>query len=265
LKTKSLSLLVALKALAVALPLSWLLLEPPLALSTTQVPLLLKRFAILLSGELIITYTHNKNASLFCLQTVKDIEALGTSAKSFQGDLSKVDGIRAVFAQIKDAYPQGLDIVVLNAAVSGPNHLGSTDEKFFDYIFDTNVKGVYFSAQESSKQIKEGGKLLFISSVVTHSAFPGLSVYAASKGAVDQFARLLAVELGHRKISVNAIAPAFTETDMLPEQYKEVAVSSSVFKRIGQAEDIANATAGVIQAPWITGAVIPVTGGAAIY
>jgi 3-oxoacyl-[acyl-carrier protein] reductase len=196
---------------------------------------------------------------------VKDIHAIGSSAKAFQGNLSDLAGIRAVFAQIKDAYPQGLDIVVLNAGVSGAKPLEDSDEAFYDYIFNTNVKGTFFSAQESAKQLKEGGKLLFISSGVTHATLPNSAVYSASKGAVDQFARLLAVELGSRKISVNSIAPAFTETDMFPQQMREIAENSSVFKRLGQPEDIANAVAGIIQSSWITGAVIPVTGGSVIY
>jgi 3-oxoacyl-[acyl-carrier protein] reductase len=196
---------------------------------------------------------------------VKDIHALGSSAKAFQGDLSSVAGIRTVFSQIKDAFPQGLDVVVLNAGVGAKLNLDEADEKSYDKVFDTNTKGAFFSAQESAKQLKDGGKLLFISTAATHAILPGGTIYTASKAAVDQFARLLAVELGARKISVNSIAPAYTETDMFPPELREFALATTPFKRVGQVEDIAEAVYGIIVSPWITGAVIPVTGGAVIY
>jgi NAD(P)-dependent dehydrogenase (short-subunit alcohol dehydrogenase family) len=186
-------------------------------------------------------------------------------AKSFQSDVSRVDTILATFAQIKDAFPQGIDIAVINSGVSGSNLVGTVTEKDFDYISNTNFKGTFFSAQEASRQLKDGGKLIFISSATTHLSIPGLSIYAASKSAVDQFARYFAVELGARKISVNSIAPAGTDTDMLSPEWHGPSAELSPFKRIGKVDDIANAVAGVIQAPWITGAVIPVTGGAVIY
>jgi 3-oxoacyl-[acyl-carrier protein] reductase len=202
---------------------------------------------------------------IVALQTIQDIQALGVTAKAFQGDLSRVDSIIAVFAEIKAAFPHGIDISVINAGVSAFYMVGTVTEKDFDYINNTNVKGAFFSAQESSRQLNDGGKLVFISSATTHTAVPGLSVYAASKFAVDQYARFFAVELGVRNISVNSIAPATIETDMLAPEYRQISIDLSPFKRLGQPEDVANAVAAVVQAPWITGAVIPVTGGSIIY
>jgi 3-oxoacyl-[acyl-carrier protein] reductase len=179
--------------------------------------------------------------------------------------LSRLDQVRAVFAQIKEAYPQGIDVSILNAGITGVYPIEIAEEAEFDSIFNTNVKGTVFAAQESIKQLKDGGKLLFMSTAGTHATFPGLAFYNASKAAVDQFVRVLAVELGPRKISVNSIAPSTIETDLLPQAFREWGANASVFKRIGHPEDVALAVVGVLQAPWITGAVVPVTGGSIIF
>jgi 3-oxoacyl-[acyl-carrier protein] reductase len=204
-------------------------------------------------------------ALVVSLQTVRDIQALGQSARAFQADLASVAAIRALFLQIKEAYPQGINISVLNAGVFVGGPINDFTEQMFDLVFNINTKGTFFAAQESVAILKDGGHLLFVTTAGTRSVLPGSILYAASKAAVDQFARLLAAELGPRRISVNSIAPGFTNTDMFPQGIAEQVASATPMGRVGQPEDIANAVAGLVQAPWITGAIIPVTGGAVIF
>jgi 3-oxoacyl-[acyl-carrier protein] reductase len=95
-------------------------------------------------------------------------------------------------------------------------------------------------------------------------AEPATIVYVAAKAAVEQFARLLAVALGPRKISVNVVAPGATQTDAFPEAMVPFAIGLTPLGRMGLPEDIAQVVLCVIQAPWITGAIIPANGGAIV-
>jgi 3-oxoacyl-[acyl-carrier protein] reductase len=197
---------------------------------------------------------------------VKEIQAAGAEAKKFHLDLANISSIRAAFAQIKSAYPDGINIAVLNAGIGAMKTLDECDEETYDKIFNTNTKGTFFAAQESARLIKDGGKMLLLSTAGTRSAAPGCAIYYASKAGVEQFARIFAVELGPRKISVNCLCPGSTDTDMFPDNLKEFCAAGTPYgKRLGTPEDIANAAAGVISAPWITGAVIPVAGGAVVF
>jgi 3-oxoacyl-[acyl-carrier protein] reductase len=93
--------------------------------------------------------------------------------------------------------------------------------------------------------------------------FANMSLYLGSKGAVEQFARSLSVELGPRNITVNILSPGFTDTDMLPEQYREYGASMSPFKRVGAPQDIADVAMFLASdaARWITGQNIQAGGG----
>ena len=86
-------------------------------------------------------------------------------------------------------------------------------------------------------------------------AFPQHSFYLGSKGAIEQFARSLAVELGPRNVTVNILSPGFTDTDMLPEQYRAFGASLSPFNRVGTPEDVADVAAFLASdaARWVTG------------
>jgi 3-oxoacyl-[acyl-carrier protein] reductase len=90
-----------------------------------------------------------------------------------------------------------------------------------------------------------------------------MSLYLGSKGAVEQFARSLSLELGPRNVTVNVLSPGFTDTDMLPEQYREYGASLSPFNRVGTPEDVADVAAFLAsdQARWITGQNVQAGGG----
>jgi 3-oxoacyl-[acyl-carrier protein] reductase len=160
-----------------------------------------------------------------------------------------------------------IDISVINSGVGGGATLDAYTEDEYDRIFNVNTKGAFFAAQESAKLLRDGGRLIFISSVITHSNLPGLSVYAASKGALNQISRFLAVELGPRKITVNTVSPGYTETDMMPPQLVDIAISQTPLKRVGQPEDIAKAVEFLASdaGAWVTGTDLNVSGGAVVF
>ena len=128
-------------------------------------------------------------------------------------------------------------------------------ETDYDYIFDTNTKGVCLTLQEAARRLRDGGRIVVLSTGGTKMRFADMSLYLGSKGAVEQFARSLALELGPRNISVNVLSPGFTDTDMLPENYRAYGASLSPFNRIGTAQEVAEVSAFLASdaARWVTG------------
>ncbi len=170
-----------------------------------------------------------------------------------------------------------LDILVSNAGIE---HFGSFEEvsaEEFDRIFSVNTRGQFFAMQAAAKQMKNGGRLICTSSISASKGFVNHAVYSGSKGANEAFARNLAVDLGPRGITVNAIAPGATKTDMYDknaELYRDpdskLSVDEQMNKfsplgRVGTPEDIANVVAFLAsdEGGWLTGQVIHVNGGMA--
>jgi len=114
--------------------------------------------------------------------------------------------------------------------------------------------------QEAARHVRDGGRIVVVSTGGTKMHFPNNSLYLGSKGAIEQFARSLAIELGPRNVTVNILSPGFTDTDMMPEQY---AASLSPFKRVGTTEDVA-AVATFLASDavrWVTGQNVQAGGG----
>lgn len=200
-------------------------------------------------------------------QVAAEARKLGSpKVEIFKFDIGKVASIRSAFEAIAKVFP-AIDISVVNSGVFTAGSLDSFTEEAYDNLFNVNTKGAFFTAQETAKLIRDGGRIVFISSVVSHEKLPGSTVYAATKGALNQFSRLLAVELGPRKITVNSVSPGFTETDMLPDGLREIATNASPFKRIGKVDDIASAVDFLVSdaGAWVSGTDLNVSGAASIY
>jgi len=136
-------------------------------------------------------------------------------------------------------------------------------EAEYDYIFDINTKGVFVTLQEAARRLRDGGRIIVVSTSGTKMHFANMSLYLGSKGAVEQFARSLALELGPRHVTVNVLSPGFTDTDMLPDQYREYGASLSPFHRIGTPQDVADVSAFLASdaSRWVTGQNIQAGGG----
>lgn len=203
----------------------------------------------------------------FSIQVAQEALKLGApKAEIFQFDISKVASIRSVFAEVSKVYPK-IDIAVVNSGAIEIAPLETATEETYDKIFSINAKGAFFTAQESVRRLNDNGRIIFISSIVTKSVFPGGSIYTGTKGALNQFARVLAVELAPRKITVNVVSPGPTETDMLPESYRAQAISVTPLKRLGTPEDIAKVVSFLASdaGAWVTGTDVPASGGHTIY
>lgn len=130
-------------------------------------------------------------------------------------------------------------------------------------MFNINTKGVYFTLQEAARRVRNGGRIIVISTGGTKLTFPNNSLYLGSKGAVEEFARSLSRELGPRNVTVNILSPGFTDTDMLPEQYRAFGASLSPFNRVGTPEEVADVSAFLASdaARWVTGQNVQAGGG----
>ena len=206
------------------------------------------------------------NAEEEARKVVDVIRSSGGQAMAVQADMSRPEAIDRAFRVVMTEFG-GLDILVNNAgmAIFGP--LEDISEADFDRLMDLNVKGVFFACQQAARTLADGGRIINISTAVTKMMLPNYALYAASKGAIEELTKSLAKELGPRGITVNAISPGPTDTELFrhgktQEQIAQLAAMAA-FKRLGTPEDIANAVALLVSddAAWISGQDISANGG----
>ena len=205
----------------------------------------------------------NYSASREKAEAVVDgITRAGGRAIALQGDASLSAEIRRMFDEVEAALGR-LDLLVCNAGTFLAKPIAEVEEDEFTRLFDLNVRGVFFALQEGAKRLNDAGRIVALSSNATLNARPGLAAYAASKAAVEQLVKGLAVELGSRQITVNAVAPGATDTDMLPPQARDMAARLTPLARLGRPDDIADVVAFLCSsdARWVTGQVIGANGG----
>ena len=200
---------------------------------------------------------------------MNEIEAGGGKAIAVQGDVSKSEDIKHLFAEANKSFGR-LDVLINNAGVYQFASLEEVTEDEFHREFNTNVLGMILTTREAVKYFGgEGGSVINIGSTVTSINPPTTVVYAATKGAVSTITRVLAKELGPRKIRVNSINPGGVETEgthtvgMIGSDFEKQMIAQTPLGRLGQPQDIAP-VATFLASPesgWITGEVIQVAGG----
>jgi 3-oxoacyl-[acyl-carrier protein] reductase len=207
----------------------------------------------------VINYTHNRQ---FAQEVVDGIVAKRGKAVAIQADVSKPAEVRRLFNEVEKAMGH-LDIVVANAGVVLEKPLIESTEEDYDSVFNINTKGVFFTLQEAARRIRNGGRIVAVSTGGTKMPFANLSLYLGSKGAIEQFVRSLSRELGSRNITVNVLSPGFTDTDMLLEPYRAYGASMSPFNRVGTAKEVADVAAFLASdaARWVTGQNLQAGGG----
>lgn len=200
-------------------------------------------------------------------QVVAGIRQRGGEAIAVQADMGQPTEIPQLF-ELTTERLGGLDILVNNAGAYEARPLERTDEAHYAALFDVNVRGVLLASQEAARRFGDtGGRIINISSGAAQAAVPGGAIYAASKAAVEALTRCHAAELGPRGITVNAVAPGFTESDMLdvalPTEARYAMIALTALGRLGRPEDIADVVAFLASddARWITGETIGASGG----
>ena len=195
-------------------------------------------------------------------QVVVGIQAKGGKALAVQADMSQVgDARRLVIDTLKQF--NRLDILINNAGKFMPKSLDETTEEDFDGVIALNAKGPFFAMQEAAKALKDGGRIVNISTGGTQLNFPGATAYLGSKAALEQYTKGLAQELAPKGVTVNCVSPGFTETGMMTEEYRQIGIQLSPMKRLGVPKDIADVVAFIVseEARWLTGQTIQVGGG----
>jgi 3-oxoacyl-[acyl-carrier protein] reductase len=139
---------------------------------------------------------------------VTAIADAGGKATAIRADISQPGEVARLFDEAERAGGGALDIVVANAADIIVKPLADCTEADYERIFNTNTKSVFFTLKEAARRLRDGGRIIVSSTGGTKLFFPQQSLYLGSKGAVEQFVRALAWELGGRGITVNAISPA---------------------------------------------------------
>ncbi len=217
-------------------------------------------------ASVVVNYASSKDGAD---KVVNEIVKEGGKAIAVQGDVAKKKEIENLFAETKKAFGR-LDILVNNAGVYQFAPLEEATEDQFHRQFGTNVLGLILATREALKYFgPDGGSVINIGSTASSLTPPTTVVYTATKGAVDAVTRVLAKELGPRKIRVNSINPGVIETEgyhtlgMPGSDFEKQAVAQTPLGRIGQPADVAPTVAFLAspESAWVTGEILHVAGG----
>lgn len=206
-------------------------------------------------------------------EVVQEIKNQGGTSFSIGADLLTVAGVRDLFTALDGSLQEHtgashLDILVNNAGIAQMATIEETTEESFDEMMNLHVKAPVFLIQQALPRLRDDGRIINISSAVTRIAFPNLFGYSISKGAINTLTYNLAKHLAARNITINAIMPGYTDTDMNAALFQDpdghkFAAGLSAFGRWGQPEDIADIAA-FLASPdsrWVTGQLIDASGG----
>ncbi|KAI1252011.1 putative secondary metabolism biosynthetic enzyme [Eutypa lata] len=228
-------------------------------------------------AKVVINYANSRDSAE---KVVKEIKDLGSDAVAFQADIRKVPQTSKLMDEAIAHFGK-LDIVCSNSGVVSFGHLDEVTEEEFDRVFSLNTRGQFFVAREAYRRLGEGGRIVLMSSNTAKDlSVPRHSLYSGSKGAIDSFVRVLSKDCGSKKITVNAVAPGGTVTDMFhevsqhyipggekytAEERQEMAAHASPLTRNGYPVDIARVVCFIAskEGEWINGKTITVDGGAA--
>lgn len=201
-------------------------------------------------------------------ETVAQIESFGRKAVALQGNVGNVESVRNLFKQF-DEHFSNLHVVVANAAVQTWKPLLELEVEDWDKVMNTNVRGTFLCTQEGARRMvakSHGGSIITLGSGCNKLAFPRLVDYTASKGGIEMFTKVAAVELGKYQIRVNCVAPGATEVERTKAETGDYAgtwAPVTPLGRIGMPMDIAKAVlffAGD-QSEFVTGQTLFVDGG----
>jgi 3-oxoacyl-[acyl-carrier protein] reductase len=217
-------------------------------------------------ASVVVNYASSKDGAD---RVVADITSKGGKAIAVKGDVAKAADVEAIFAETKKAFGS-LDILINNAGVYAFQLLEALTEDEFHRLFNVNVLGTILASREALKYFgANGGSIVNVSSVASTASMPTSVSYSATKGAVDAVTRVLAAELGPKKIRVNGIAPGPVETEgvhtlgILGTDMEKQMVAGTPLGRIGQPDDIAKVTLFLASddSGWVSGETIRVAGG----
>jgi NAD(P)-dependent dehydrogenase (short-subunit alcohol dehydrogenase family) len=198
-------------------------------------------------------------------RVVADLRAKKVEAFAVTGDVTDEQGIRRAVDRAAKSLG-GLDVLVNNAGVGGPNACAAEGPERWDEVVRPNLDGVFFTSRAALKHLSDGGRVVNISSVLGRFGVPGYTAYCASKHGVIGLTKALALELAPRRITVNAICPGWVDTDMATDGLQLMADGMGVELEEARRQAMAMVPLGrILQPEEIGGLVVylasPVAGG----
>ena len=194
------------------------------------------------------------------------IEGKGGRALTAKADVGDAKAVRGMFDAAEAAFG-GVDVLINNAGIMKLAKLADSDDTLFDQQVAVNLKGTFNTLREAAKRLRDGGRIVNFSTSVVGTKLETYGVYAATKAAVEMLTAILSKELRGRSISVNAVAPGPTATDLFlvgksPELIDRFARMNPL-ERLGTPADIASAVAFLVgpDGGWINGQVLRANGG----
>ncbi|PGB60188.1 SDR family oxidoreductase [Bacillus wiedmannii] len=226
------------------------------------------------AGALVVVHYSKKKEEAESI--VDKIKQEGGAAFAISADLSTFNGINNLYLMMDQSLQKHIgnttfDILVNNAGIGQILTLEEFTEESFDEVMNINVKAPFFIIQKALPRLKDGGRIINISSFVTRVATPSVFAYSISKGAINTLTHTLAQQLGARGITVNAILPGIINTEMNAETLRnkdgqKYAAGLSTFNRWGEPNDIADIVGFLSSSDsrWITGELIDASGGSCL-
>jgi len=221
-------------------------------------------------ASVVVNYQKNAEAAAAVVREI------GGETFALQGDVGSVAGIRKFFhaldAELTKRHGNNqFDILVNNAGIGRGGTIETTTEDIFDELMAVNVKGSFFVTQEAISRLRNGGRIINLSSALSKHPYPRMTAYSMGKAAINHFTLILAADLGKRGITVNCIAPGLTVTDFTADTRQDLNVVKAVsahtaLGRLGEPEDIAGVAAWLASddARWVTGQYIEASGGSGL-
>lgn len=214
-------------------------------------------------AAVVFSYHANEGAAA---DVVASVHAAGGTVHALQADLGDPGAAVRLYARAEELLGP-LDILVNNAGAVAGDPIADTSDEVFDATFAVNVKSPFALIREAAKRLRDGGRVINISTLNTVMVGPRMAPYASSKAALELLGRVAAYELGERGITVNAVLPGATDTDLFrdnnPEESQKALLSLTALGRLGEPADIADVVAFLASddARWVTGQSIRAAGG----
>jgi len=213
--------------------------------------------------KIVINYANNDAEAT---RVVAQIEALGCVASCFKADVSQSEEVSALFDYAIQSYGK-VDVLINNAGVMCFKKIEALDDETIERVLAINLKGSLYTMREAAQRLEHGGKIINLSSSVIGMKLEGYGIYTASKAAIESLTAILAKELRGKRITVNAIAPDPTATELFFEGKSDELIAqlskAAPLERLGTVEDIAAVIEFAVnhQSDWINAQVIRVNGG----
>jgi 3-oxoacyl-[acyl-carrier protein] reductase len=214
-------------------------------------------------AEVVFSFASNAAAAADVVET---IARAGGKASSVQADLADVTAARRLFSEAEDLLGP-LDILVNNAGVVSGDLIADTSDEVLEAILTVNFKSPFALIREAARRLRDGGRIVNVSTLNTVMVGPRMAPYATSKAALELLGRVAAYELGGRGITVNSVLPGATDTELFrdnnSEESRQLLTALTALGRIGQPADVADVVAFLVSddARWLTGQNIRAAGG----